>query len=227
AEVLAGGGAGLLVAAWHGPELALALLRGGAWVGEPPRAEGLEGALAEARSTGQPAVRVTGEAVLLVEPLARERLPLVILGGGHVGRAVARAASLVDFEVTVVDDRPEFASPEALPGADRVVCRPFAGVFGEVPVDAEASVLVCTRGHLADAACLEAALATPARYVGAVGSRKKRAATLERLRAAGLPEERLTDLRMPAGLPLGADTPEEIAAAIVAELIQVRRKREP
>ncbi len=209
----------LLVTAWgpggSGPRVAARWA--GEWTGDE---------LDPAARVEEPVFRHGPEGGLLAEAVEPERVPLVILGAGHVGRAVAQVAAVADFEVTVVDDRPEFASAEAIPWADRVVCRSFRGVFGAVEVGPDAFVVVCTRGHLSDAEAAAEALRTPARYVGVIGSRRKRQATLERLRAAGIPEERLGVLRMPVGLDIEAETPGEIAVAVVAQMIAERRRGE-
>ncbi len=206
----------LLVTAWgpggSGPRLAAR--SAGRWIGDD---------LDDAARAEEPVFRHGPEGGLLAEAVEPERAPLVILGAGHVGRALAQVAAVAGFEVTVVDDRPEFASPGALPWADGVLCRPFPGVFDAVEAGPDTFVVVCTRGHLSDAEAAEEALRTPARYVGVIGSRRKRKATLERLRAAGIPEERLRVLRMPVGLDIEAETPGEIAVAIVAEMIAERR----
>ncbi len=207
----------ILVTAWGpgGADPRLAARSAGRWTGDDVG----EGLRAE-----EPTFRHGPEGGVLAEAVVPERSPLVVLGAGHVGRAIAQVASAAGFEVTVVDDRPEFASPGTLPWADRVLCRPFHGVFDEVEAGPDTFVVVCTRGHLSDAEAAEEALRTPARYVGVIGSRRKRKATLERLREAGIPDERLRVFRMPVGLDIEAETPGEIAVAIVAEMIAERRK---
>ncbi|GAB4264153.1 MAG: hypothetical protein Kow0092_15590 [Deferrisomatales bacterium] len=230
AALLEGRGRGVLVTAWTegGRGHRVGLWTEGGWLGEPFPAAALPADSLEALLPGsEPLVQGGAEEGLLAEPLGRTRPVLVVLGAGHVGRALTRAAAAAGFAVTVVDDRAEFADPAQCPEAERVWCRPLEGALGALGVDEETFVVICTRGHLADARCTEEALRTPAPYVGVIGSRRKREATLERLRAAGVPPARLGALRMPVGLPLGAETPEEIAAAVVAELIQVRRGAAP
>ena len=196
-------------------------------MGDEPADPGARAAAQEVLSSGTARFVDSDSGGMLAELLDRERAPLVILGAGHVGRALAQVAAVADFEVTVVDDRPEFADPARIPCAHRVLCRPMEGAVEELDPGPDAFVVVCTRGHLADAVCAEGALRTPARYVGVIGSRRKRNATLKRLREAGIPEERLAALRMPVGLELRAETPGEIAVAIVAEMIAVRRGADP
>ncbi len=225
ADALAGRSPAVLVTRWGpgGEPVRLGLWTGSAWVGREPDDPAVREAAAQVLAGGDPRFRHGDGGGLLAELLDRELAPLVVLGAGHVGRALARVAATADFEVTVVDDRPEFADPKALPWASRVLCRPLAGAIEAVSPGPDAFVVVCTRGHLGDAVCAEEALRSPVRYVGVIGSRRKRAATLKRLREAGVPEERLAALRLPVGLDLGAETPGEIAVAVVAEMIRLRR----
>lgn len=146
---------------------------------------------------------------------------VVICGGGHVARALAPAALAAGFAVKVVDDREEFASPERFPGAEVVLC-PFDRALERAGVDAASYVVIVTRGHTHDLEVLLQALRSPARYVGLMASRRKRAKVVEALSAAGFPEDAIARVHSPIGLDIGAETPEELAVSIVAELIQVR-----
>jgi xanthine dehydrogenase accessory factor len=157
-----------------------------------------------------------------LDPYAAEP-PLFIFGAGHVSRPTAQMAALCGFAVTVLDDRAEFASAERFPSARRVVTPSYAEAFGTLRVGAGAYVVIVTRGHVHDAEVLAQALRTPARYIGMIGSRRKRDAIYARLRGEGATDADLARVRCPVGLPIGAETPEEIAVSIVAELIQARR----
>jgi xanthine dehydrogenase accessory factor len=145
----------------------------------------------------------------------------LICGGGHVARAVAPAALAAGFAVTVIDDREEFASPARFPNAKVVLC-PFAHALERVGVDAATYVVIVTRGHTHDIDVLVQALRTPARYIGLMASRRKRAKIVEALSEAGFADDALSRVHSPIGLDIGAETPEELAVSIVAELIQVR-----
>ena len=149
---------------------------------------------------------------------------VVICGGGHVAHAVAPAARAVGFAVTVLDDREEFADPRRFPGAN-VVLGPFDGALQHLTVDEGSYIVIVTRGHTHDLDVLVQALRTPARYIGLLASRSKRAVMLEKLREAGLGEEALARVHSPIGLDIGAETPAELAAGIVAEMIQVRASK--
>jgi xanthine dehydrogenase accessory factor len=160
-----------------------------------------------------------GRAVLVerLEPAAT----VIICGGGHVGQALAPAALAAGFRVVVIDDRGEFANPQRFPGAT-VVLAPFAGALARVGATDHAYVVIVTRGHVHDIDVLAQALRTPARYVGLMASRGKRARIWSALKEAGFGEDDFARVRSPIGLEIGAETPAELAVSIVAQLIQVR-----
>ncbi|HET8569725.1 MAG TPA: XdhC family protein [Candidatus Limnocylindria bacterium] len=158
---------------------------------------------------------------LLVEPvLSKPRL--VIAGGGHVGLALARFGALLDHDVTVVDDRADFASRERFPDGVEVMCADMARAIASMPIGWNTFIVVATRGHKMDAHCLRAAIATPARYVGLLGSKRKTILVEQMLRDEGVSEERLRAVHAPIGLDLGGRTPAEIALAVLAEITQER-----
>jgi xanthine dehydrogenase accessory factor len=162
---------------------------------------------------------------LFVEPVLSDPY-LYIFGGGHVSSQIVPLANKVGFKVVVVEDRPDFADPERFPGAEGVSCHPFDGVMGRFPVDESSYIIIVTRGHLNDKLILEQSLRTRARYIGMIGSKRKKAMIYERLLEEGFTQKDLDRVYAPIGLDIGAETPEEIAVSIVAELIQVRAGRE-
>lgn len=146
-----------------------------------------------------------------------------LIGAGHVARATAQAASLAGYAVIVLDDRPDFASPERFPTAAQVAVVPsLDDCFAGRTLTSRDLVVIVTRGHLHDASVLAQTLATPAGYVGMIGSRRKRDAIYDRLVASGVARADLDRVHAPIGLDIGAETPEEIAISIVAELIASR-----
>ncbi|PYS95594.1 MAG: xanthine dehydrogenase [Acidobacteria bacterium] len=163
-----------------------------------------------------------GSARVLIE-VVRPPDPLLVFGAGHVGREVAHLGARLGFEVTMVDDRPRYLEPARFPaGVRRVrVAHDFSGVLPEVPRGAFVAVL--TRCHRTDLVALRHAVGREAGYVGLIGSRRKVATVLARARDQGTPAAALAEVRAPIGLPIAAETPEEIAVSIVAEMIAVRR----
>ncbi|MDR1495977.1 MAG: XdhC family protein [Clostridiales Family XIII bacterium] len=149
---------------------------------------------------------------------------MVVLGGGHIALALTKMAKLIDFSVTVFDDRPAFANPDRFPEADEVVCDDFSRVMERVKVRSSDYVVIVTRGHKHDTECLEGVLkgVRPA-YTGMIGSRRRVAIVLKQLEDAGYDEELLGDVHTPIGLKIAAVTPAEISVAILAEIIQIKR----
>jgi len=151
--------------------------------------------------------------------------PVVYLfGGGHVSLAVARVARVAGFRIVVVDDRAAFANPERFPEADLTLVAPMETAFSRLPIDRHSYIVAVTRGHQHDEPVIEQALATPAAYIGMIGSRRKVAIMWKRLRERGITEEQLARVHAPIGVPIGGDSPGEIAVSIVAQMIQVRRR---
>ncbi|HYA49050.1 MAG TPA: XdhC family protein, partial [Burkholderiales bacterium] len=146
-----------------------------------------------------------------------------IAGAGHVGKAVAHLGALLDFEVTVVDDRPEFADPTNIPDADVLVVAGIEEALRNVPDSPENYFVIVTRGHRHDAEALRAVVARPAAYVGMIGSRTKvDVMRREFLEKGWATEEEWARVRAPIGLDIRSQTVEEIAVSIAAELVLVR-----
>ncbi len=148
---------------------------------------------------------------------------LLIVGGGHIGKALAALGDLCGFSVAVLDDRPDYAKPERFPEADRVICADFVAALRDFPVDAGTYVVCVTRGHKHDEASLGQVVGSPAAYVGMIGSRRRVGAVLRHLIDEGADREAVARVHTPIGLDIGAETPEEIAISIMAEIVQVRR----
>ncbi len=163
-----------------------------------------------------------GSVEVFVEPILPEKR-LLILGAGHVGRALAEAARPLGFHVSVVDDRDTFANRERFPDADQIRVQSFEEPLDGLGVNAETFLLIVTRGHSHDQTALERAIQTPARYVGLVGSRRKIRMLVGNLLEAGTPVEAFHNLYAPIGLDIGSETPEEIAVAVMAELIALQK----
>ena len=160
---------------------------------------------------------------LIIQPIVGIQ-PLIICGGGHVGRCLSRVAAATGLTVTVIDDRVEYATPGRFPEASLTVSKQWNKAFAEIPVKPSTSIVIVTHGHESDKAVLRLAIGTPARYIGMIGSGRKVAATYDGLRKEGVPLEALQRVHAPIGLDIGAITAEEIAISIVAELIRERRR---
>ena len=145
-----------------------------------------------------------------------------IFGGGHVSRALVPAIAAVGFRPVVYDDRPEFADPALFPRAEAVLSGDFTKISGQITLTADDYVVIMTRGHQADYEVLTGTLRSGVKYLGCIGSKKKLALCRERLLAAGFTAEEYAKVHAPIGLPIGAETPEEIAVSVTAQLIAVR-----
>lgn len=147
---------------------------------------------------------------------------LVILGGGHVSCPVARIGKMLGFHVTVMDDREEFLTKERFPDADVRVKGSFEEFSKKIPAYENAYYVVVTRGHKGDAVCSRQILNRPYTYFGMIGSKTKVKLTREQLLSEGFAEKQIETIHAPIGLPIGGETPEEIAVSIMAEIIQVK-----
>jgi xanthine dehydrogenase accessory factor len=162
--------------------------------------------------------------VFLEVVMPRDRL--LIVGGGHCGRALAQAASLLDFSIVVADDREEFSRPSdyAFPNVEKVlhVQPDFAGL---PEPDPQTYVALVSKGFITDEAALRRVIDSPAAYIGMIGSIKKRETVYAKLRADGISEDQLARVHSPIGLEIGAETPAEIAVSILAEIVRERARR--
>lgn len=146
----------------------------------------------------------------------------VLFGGGHIALALSPLLQSLGFRVTVFDDRPEFVAQTRFPGAQALICGDYARVSDFIDIREEDYVLVMTNGHAGDTVLQKQLLRGRLAYVGVVGSRRKKAAVEQKLRDAGISEERIASVHTPVGLAIGAVTPAEIAVSIAAEMIRVR-----
>ena len=148
---------------------------------------------------------------------------LVMVGGGHVGKATADLAYSLGYRVYLVDDRPEFCNEERFPYAEERVIETYDKWTDHLDLNVNSFVVVATRGHRFDDMALESALKTRARYIGVLGSRRKTIMIYRRLLQQGVPLERIKEVYAPIGLNIGAVQPEELAVSIMSEIIMVRR----
>lgn len=150
---------------------------------------------------------------------------LVVVGAGHIAQPMAHIGALLGYKVTVLDDRPDFATRERFPDAHRLVRADFSDPFADVPIHERSHLLLVTRGHKYDYECLIRALRmdpAPA-YIGMIGSRRRVRATYVQLIDEGISDDLIQRIHAPVGLDIGAETPEEIAVAVAAELVMLDR----
>ncbi|MEQ8674974.1 MAG: XdhC/CoxI family protein [Aggregatilineales bacterium] len=163
-----------------------------------------------------------GTADLFVEPV--DTAPtLLVIGGGHVGKALVELGKWAGYRVVLSDDREAYCSPDYAPNLDGyLVCKP-ADVPAQMMIDRRTYVAAVTRGLPVDLDLIPALLATDAAYIGLIGSRRRWALTMKALQENGLDAEQLARIHAPIGLELEAETPKEIAVSILSEIIMVRR----
>lgn len=167
-----------------------------------------------------------GEVTIFVEPITTPAL--WIFGGGHVSKALCQVAALAGFRTTIADDREAFATAARFPEAHATLAAPFPEAVARLPMRSNSYAVIVTRGHQDDATVLEAlgrrfAAGDRLRFLGMIGSKSKQTMLWKHLRARGIGDEFLATVRTPMGANLGGKTHEEIAVAVVAELIAVRR----
>ena len=207
-----------------GPAQMLALSPEGQLVGtsgDPAMDQPLRQAAVECLEEEEP--RLIAEPVRAHVDVLAPRPAVLIFGGGHIGAVLAHLAALVGFRVVVADDREEFANRGRFPHADEVLALPVPEVFARHPIGEDAYLVAVTRGHANDEEVLVFALRTPARYLGMIGSKRKVAGVFARLREQGFTDADLARVHAPVGLDIEAETVEEIAVSIIAEMIAVRR----
>ncbi len=169
-----------------------------------------------------PVMRTAENLTVIADPFIFAEC-VYLFGAGHVAQQVARVLNMVDFRTVVIDDRREFANRDLFPTVDDI-CVPdsFDTVFTELLIDRNGIIVILTRGHAHDQTVLEQALKTEAGYIGMIGSKRKRNTIYDNLSKKGVGPEDLARVHSPIGIEIGAQTPEEIAVSITAELIAYR-----
>jgi xanthine dehydrogenase accessory factor len=162
-----------------------------------------------------------GTVEIFIEPI-NPPPAVIIIGAGHVGKATAHLAKWLGFRVVVMDDRAEFVTPEWIPEADEYLPGPVVEQLPGARLNAQSYVVAVTRGYNIDVGILPVLLDHDVAYVGVIGSRRRWTQALTELREQGLAEEKLARVHAPIGLELNAETPEEIAVSIMAEIIMLR-----
>ena len=163
-----------------------------------------------------------GERVF-AELLGNEK-KMVICGAGHVSMPVIQIAKMMGFRVTAIDDREQFVQNALDHGADEGICSGFEEALAGIPGDPDTFFIIVTRGHMSDSECLLSIVKKPYAYVGMIGSRRKVGLVKQMLADSGITQDVIESVHTPIGLDIGAETPEEIAVAIMAEIIEVKNK---
>src|SRR5258708_4557029 len=163
-----------------------------------------------------------GQLNIFVEPVTPQPRAF-IFGGGHVSKSISKVANLAGFATVIVDDREAFANKERFPEADEVYAEEYESVFPKLTVTSTSYIIIVTRGHRDDMRVLRWAVETPAKYISMIGSKRKTISVVKELEKEGLPREAFEKIFAPMGLEIGAETPEEIAISVVAEMIAIRR----
>jgi xanthine dehydrogenase accessory factor len=151
---------------------------------------------------------------------------LIIFGAGHIGTVLAGFGQLLGFAVTVIDNRPDFASEERFTDTATVITGDYDRIFADLETDGDTYIVIVTHRHEFDQEILEFCVDRPYRYLGMIGSRTKVKKTFDLLRQKNVKEEIINTIHSPIGFDIGGDTPEEIALAIAAEIVAIRNGKE-
>jgi xanthine dehydrogenase accessory factor len=173
-------------------------------------------------SRGDPGV-CGGTVEVFVEPILPPAT-IVVIGAGHVGKAVVHLAKWLGFRVAVSDDRPEFCNPETVPNADAYYPVPMGEVAKQLKVTHQTFLVVTSRGSGVDAEGMPSLLDSNAAYIGVIGSKRRWLTTVRALKEKGVADEKIARVHSPIGLELNAETPEEIAVSILAEILMLKDK---
>ena len=173
-------------------------------------------------SRGDPGV-CGGTVEVFVEPILPPAM-VVVIGAGHVGKAVVHLAKWLGFRVAVSDDRPEFCTPESVPGADAYYPVEMGKLVDHLKINRLTYIVITSRGSNVDALGLPSLLETSASYIGVIGSKRRWLTTVKALKEQGVSDEKIARVHSPMGLELNAETPEEIAVSILAEILMLKDK---
>jgi xanthine dehydrogenase accessory factor len=173
-------------------------------------------------SRGDPGV-CGGTVEVFVEPILPPAM-IVVIGAGHVGKAVVHLAKWLGFRVAVSDDRAEFCNPETVPGADAYYPVEMGKLPEQLKINKRTYIVITSRGANVDIQGLPALLEANAAYIGVIGSKRRWLTTVKGLKAKGVSEEKIAQVHSPMGLELNAETPEEIAVSIMAEILMIKDK---
>ncbi len=163
-----------------------------------------------------------GQMDVFLEPILPPET-VYLFGAGHTSQSTAIIGKMLGFRVVVIDPRPEYNNRDRFPTADSLIVEEYDSAFSKLNVDGDGYIIIYTTGHVVDEQCLEFAVGTKARYIGMIGSKKKAREVKEHLLQKGVSPQQLERVHTPIGLGISAETPEEIAISILAEIIKIKR----
>ncbi|MEN8077456.1 XdhC family protein [Clostridioides difficile] len=169
-------------------------------------------------------LKINDDVEIIIENII-SKPSLVICGGGHIALSLASMAKMLDFNITVIDDRDEFANKNRFPEVDNIICDKFNTALDKIEFNRNSYFVIVTRGHRADQDCVEKILKNEFRYLGMIGSRAKVANSIRQLLEKGYTTEEINKVNAPIGLNIGAKTPAEISVSIMAQIIQEKNSR--
>lgn len=162
-----------------------------------------------------------GEMKVFIDVL-QPKEEVLIFGAGHIAVCVSKLAKMVGFKVTIIDSRKEFANQDRFPEADEIIAEDTEKALTHLKITPYTYIIIVTRGHLKDEEVLASVVRSNAAYIGMIGSRQKNATVFQHLEEQGISAQELKKVHAPIGIDIGAQTPEEIAVSIIAEIIQIR-----
>ncbi|MBF0483960.1 MAG: XdhC family protein [Candidatus Omnitrophica bacterium] len=163
-----------------------------------------------------------GEVSIFIEPYLGPK-KLIICGAGHIALPLSLIAKILQFEITIIDERKAFANKNRFPHVDKIFCK-HPEYLAKINIDANTHIVIITHNHINDFACLKNVIKSDAGYIGVISSQKKRLLFLKNLKKIGVTKAQLEKLNIPVGIDIGAQTPEEIAVSIMAEIITINNK---
>jgi xanthine dehydrogenase accessory factor len=165
-----------------------------------------------------------GSISVFIEPIISSE-KIFIFGAGHIAQPLSKMAVLTGFNVTIIDDRQEYANPDRFSEADKIITSDYEDASNQLEIDYNSFIVIITRGHSFDQQVLEWACGTKAKYIGMIGSKTKIQQVFDNLRQKGVDDKKIAEVHAPIGLEIGSETPSEIAVSILAEIIKVRHQK--
>jgi xanthine dehydrogenase accessory factor len=159
-----------------------------------------------------------GQMKVFIEPFVAEK-HLIICGAGHIALPLSAIAKMLNYKVTIVDDRKSFANKKRFPHVDAIVVGNHAKKLAQIPIDQNTHIMIMTQGHEYDFDCVKAVVKSGAGYLGVISSRPKKTVLFNQLKKMRIPAKLINKIHIPAGIDIGGQTPEEIAVSIAAELV--------